>query len=586
MSSIAEFDLVAEVPTESLAQATILIVDDDPVSRLITRSVLTQGHYKIIEADSGKDALKLYWQHSPDLVLLDAVMPDLDGFEVCAQLRAHDEQTPVLMITRLEDEGSVDRAFQAGADDYITKPIHRSVLRHRVAGIIKSLSLQRRITRLAYHDTVTKLPNRQLLLDRLNRALAHARREHRQLALLFLDLDNFKTVNDTFGHEQGDVLLRTLAQRLLSCLREKDTVARLGGDEFIILLDDIQNPDNAAHVAEKLLRAVHEPVQLQDQKQQAHYLRISCSVGIALYPSDGAQANVLLKNADTAMYQAKHQGRHRFQFYANEMSATVLRRVMLINSIDNALQDDQLSLSYQPRFDLKTGTLKAMDAQLNWQHPELGSLSSDEFIPLTHDLDLLSEIGAWRLRHICQQGAAWQADLPDLRITCNLTTRELIQPKFFDTLLDIIDTTGFEGRYLEFELKDGIGIEYIQRIKTAMQCLRGIAVQFVIDDFSDGRLSLRDMATMPFSALKIDCSSLSIDHPDDLDSTLIKTIANISHNLHLKMLATRVNSETQARFLQQIGCSEVQGALFAKPSLAKAANLTQNIAYLGLADEA
>ncbi|MEZ5589330.1 MAG: EAL domain-containing protein [Gammaproteobacteria bacterium] len=562
------------VTLQAQEPATILIVDDDPISRLITRHTLMHTDYRLLEAANGEEALKLYREYAPDLLLLDALMPGMDGFEVCAQLRAQNYSTPVLMITRLEDEASVERAFEAGADDFITKPIHKAVLRHRIASIIQAYQLQQHITHLAYHDPLTNLPNRQLLIDRLTTALTQAKRSQRKLALLFIDLDNFKTVNDTLGHAQGDALLRMIAQRLIACVRESDTIARLGGDEFIILLNDIQAAEDVSRVADKLLQAISEPVCLQE-----HELQISGSIGIALYPGDGADAGTLLKNADIAMYQAKELGRYRFRFYASEMSQYALHRMLLVSSLHKALEEQQLFLHYQSRFNLATGRLTAVEALLRWHHPELGILLPGEFIPLAQDLSLLPRISMWALQQICMQGVAWNAERQSaLRMVCNLTSQELIHPEFLTGLARVLQDTGFDSHHLEIELGNEIDPKHEPQTRQVMQQLKSQGIEFIMNDFSDGRIPLRSLAHLPLNGLKINRLFLQGTPANSTNATLTRAIAGISHNLQLNLLADGIETEAQHRFLREIGCSEAQGYLFAKPCLAAQLDLKQQIA--------
>ena len=558
------------IPAES---ATILLVDDDPISRQITRTALMHADYKLLEAASGEEALKLYWQHSPDLLLLDAVMPDIDGFEVCTRLRAQDNTTPVLMITRLDDEPSVNRAFGAGADDFITKPIHKAVLRHRVASIVQTYQLQRRISHLAYHDALTNLPNRQLLIDRLTTALARAKRTQRKLGLLFIDLDNFKTINDTLGHAQGDDLLHIIAKRLVDCVRESDTIARLGGDEFIILLTDIQTPEDASLVAEKLLNAISKPVRLQD-----HDIQISGSIGIAIYPGDGSDPGTLLRNADIAMYQAKELGRYRFRFYANEMSEQALRRMLLVSNLHKALLEEQFLLHYQPRFDLATGGIVGVEALLRWQHPELGMLCPDEFIPLAQDLGVMPKLGIWVLRQICQQAAAWHSQgWSQLRVACNFSSQELAHPLLQEGLADVLQKTGFNCHYLDIEINDDIKTVDEAKTRETLHYLHTLGVQFIMNDFSDGRAPLRHLAHLPIHALKINRLFIKEVPKNTFDTALIKVVAGIGHSLSLRLLADGVETEAQHRFLHNIGCHEAQGYLFAKPCLAEELDFNQRI---------
>ncbi|MCK5263159.1 MAG: diguanylate cyclase, partial [Gammaproteobacteria bacterium] len=331
-----------ENPQKEEEKPIVVLADDDPSIRLMVRHVLESEDYEIVEAEDGLDAIKAVEKQHPALVLLDAVMPGLDGFTTCQQLkdRGHID-VPVIMLTGLDDDASVERAYEVGAIDYITKPIKWAVLKHRVRSIVKSVMAERKIQQLEYRDTLTQLPNRLLFVDRLEQAIVRAERHRESIALMVVDIDDFKLVNDSFGHEAGDKLIKAVGDLLSKSMRRADTVARLGGDEFAIIIENVDGEDDAISIADNVTTILEHNVRLDNQETFT-----SASVGIAMFPDDGADASTLLKNADTAMFRAKEQGRRCFQFYKAEMSVNAMERLELENSIRQAIENNELVIHY------------------------------------------------------------------------------------------------------------------------------------------------------------------------------------------------------------------------------------------------
>ncbi|MCW8830576.1 MAG: diguanylate cyclase, partial [Gammaproteobacteria bacterium] len=356
----------------------VVLADDDPSIRLMVRHVLESEDYEIIEAEDGLDAIKAVEKQHPALVLLDAVMPGLDGFATCQQLKERGyADIPVIMLTGLDDDESVERAYDFGAIDYITKPIKWAVLKHRVRSIVQRIVAERKVQRLEYKDSLTQLPNRLLFTDRLEQAIVRAERHRETIALMVVDIDDFKLVNDSFGHEAGDKLIRAVGDLLSKSLRRADTVARLGGDEFAIIIENVDGEDDAISIADNLTTVLEHNVRLDEQETFT-----SASVGIAMFPEDGADAGTLLKNADTAMFRAKEQGRRCFQFYKSEMSVNAMERLDLENSIRHAIENNELVIHYQPTIDVHNNEIAGVEALLRWQHPEKGIIDPDDFLPV------------------------------------------------------------------------------------------------------------------------------------------------------------------------------------------------------------
>jgi len=352
---------------------------------------------------------------------------------------------------------------------------------------------------LAYHDTLTDLPNRQLFFDRLHQSVALARRHGQLVSVLFLDLDGFKLVNDTFGHCAGDLLLQLVAGRLSGCLRESDTVARLGGDEFTVILNNIAHAQDAATVAQKILKALSKPFVVE-----GYQLVITASIGISLYPYDGEDAETLARNADTAMYRAKGRGKNSYQLYNLLMTATDLERLTLVNSWSKALERDELEIHYQPQISLSTHEMTGVEGLVRWQHPEFGPISSAKFIPIAEETGMIAPIGEWALRTVCEQNKAWQdAGFPPLRMTINLLARQFREKRLSETIDQTLADTGLNPTFLELEITESDAMQDVDDTVAKLQMLKAIGVQLSIDDFGVGYSSLSYLKQFPIDRLKI-----------------------------------------------------------------------------------
>lgn len=423
------------------------------------------------------------------------------------------------------------------------------------------LQYEEKLAYLTHHDTLTGLPNRALLHDRIDQAILHAERAGGNVAVLFLDLDGFKNVNDTLGHEAGDRLLCTVAARLQDLVRKSDTVARLGGDEFVMVLEQA-HADTAALIARKILDAVQQPITIE-----RHELRIGVSIGICLYPQDGLNQQTLLRNADTAMYQAKEQGRHNYQFYREQMNASAVYRMRLQHALHKAIESRGLALYYQPKVNLGSGAIVGVEALLRWHHPELGNISPADFIPVAEESGLILALGEWVLFEACRQQRKWQEQgLPPLSMAVNVSARQFRGQNLAGLVSEAMRETGMDPHYLELELTESIlmtGDSYDQaQVLTTLNRLRALGVQLSIDDFGTGYSSLSYLKRFPVDALKIDRSFVR-DIPHDKDDTAIATaIIAMGHSLELKVVAEGVEQPEQAAFLRSLGCDESQGFFY------------------------
>jgi diguanylate cyclase (GGDEF)-like protein len=417
------------------------------------------------------------------------------------------------------------------------------------------------IRHMAHHDALTGLPNRTLFRDRLTHAMAQADRYHQKLAVLFLDLDRFKAINDTLGHNVGDQLLKIAAERLRSCVRDCDTVARLGGDEFTVIVDDIMEVQDAAVVAQKILDTLSQPFNLH-----GHEVFISVSVGITLYPTDDESADNLLRNADSAMYRAKEYGRNNYQFYVADMNVKARARLMLESSLRRALDRGEFTLYYQPRVDLFSGRVIGAEALLRWRHPEMGLVPPVEFIPILEETGMIIPVGDWVLRQASQQNRAWQdMGLPPIRMAVNLSARQFIQKDLAESVLRILEQVGLSPKYMELEITEDLLLEHNQTNIITLTKLRNEGIHISIDDFGTGYSSLSYLKRLPIDTLKIDQSFVRDIDTDPDNKAIASAIIAMANSLHLNVLAEGVETDEQLAFLRAQGCNEIQGFSFSHP---------------------
>ncbi len=418
-----------------------------------------------------------------------------------------------------------------------------------------------KLDHLAHHDPLTGLPNRLLLNARMEHSLARAHRANAMLAVLFLDLDHFKNINDTLGHPIGDLLLQETAQRLSNCVREQDTVTRLGGDEFTVLLEDLEDSRFASTVAQKIIAALAEKFMLQ-----GHEVFVTCSVGISIFPTDGNDITTLFKNADSALYRAKEQGRNNYQYYTEELTTRAMERLAMENSLRHALQRDELVLHYQPQVDLYNGNIIGMEALVRWQHPDIGLISPNAFIPLAEETGLIIPIGEWVLRTACAQLKAWiDEGMPKIRVGVNLSSRQFNQNNLDEVVAAILRETGLPPDCLELELTERMIMQDAESTVTIMHKLRALGVQFSIDDFGTGYSSLSYLKRFPIDRIKIDQSFVREITSNPEDAAVSQAIISLSHSLNIKTVAEGVETAEQQEFLRSRQCDEIQGFHFSRP---------------------
>ncbi len=433
-------------------------------------------------------------------------------------------------------------------------------------GIIRDITERKRydetIVRMAYHDHLTGLPNRLLLNDRLEQALAMGRRHKSIVAVLFLDIDRFKVINDTLGHAVGDELIKAVAERLKKHLRGTDTVARLGGDEFTVLLQDVNGIDGATKVAENIFSIFKEPFNIK-----GHELFLTASIGISVYPDDGTDAETLLKNADIAMYLAKDEGRNAYRFYTTALNARTIERLELENRLRKAIERDELLLHYQPQIDIKTGEVTGIEALVRWHEPECGITHQPaDFIPIAEETGLIVPIGDWVLRKACEENRKWQdKGLKPVRIAVNLSLRQFRQKDFVKTVARIIKDTALAPEYLELELTESIIMKDVESTIEVLRALKTMGISLSIDDFGTGYSSLAYLKRMPIDVLKIDISFVRDITTDPDDAAIAITIIRMAHSLKLEVVAEGVETMEQLEFLRTLQCDRLQGFLVSRP---------------------
>ena len=687
--------------------ALVLVIDDDQTTQVLAKRSLENAGFKTILASNGVDGLKLFDRYRPDIVLLDVEMPIMDGFKVCREIRslAFGRNTPILMITGLDDIDSIENAYSIGATDFATKPVNWAIMVHRVryllrssiifkaleaskvrlakaqkianlgnwdwdikrnkvfwsdqiyrifgmnpsdsrldrksffqfihpedrdnlktefqadllqlkpsnheyriqcengdiryllqqaqftlnannqplrlSGTIQDISerkiTEEKIRRLAYHDSLTGLLNRNSFQERLETALCLAKRNNRIMAVLYLDLDNFKRINDTLGHDSGDLLLKIVAKCLIESTRKSDAiarlknnqndaeVARLGGDEFTILLSEIKQPEDAGLVAQRILEKLSGPVPLN-----GHNVFATPSIGISVFPEHAENSSTLLKNADTAMYHAKQCGKGNFQFYTEQMNANSLARLKLESDLHQALENKEFAIYYQPIIDSESGQIIAAESLLRWKSRKHGLVKPCYFIPMVESNGMIVEIGKWVLQQSCKQNAAWQhAGLKPIRISVNISSLQFRHTNLLDTIEQALQASALSADYLILELTEGMIMQNSDQTIQTLQKLKAAGVKISIDDFGTGYSSLSYLKRFPIDTLKIDKSFIS-DLPHDKDDAAITTaVIAMAHSLNLRIIAEGVEKSEQAEFLKHLGCHSMQGYLFGKPMSAE-----------------
>ncbi len=679
-----------------------MVVDDDLSLRLSMGAALKKSGFNVMEVENGHQALDQFLSQRPDLVLLDVMMPGMNGFETCTAIRSltWGTHTQILMVTGLEDTSSIEKAFEAGANDFVSKPINWAMLGHRarymlragkafeelnrnksrlaktqelaklgnwqidlateefncsseacrllglnpatqvsfldflspipthkrdmvktkidqavtgletfslsypiqlsasprkhilnqgeivfneegvpelMLGVVQDITqlkqAEEEIRLLAFYDGLTGLANRMLFLDRLDQTIILAKRYRQIFALLFLDLDRFKRINDTLGHHAGDLLLKQVAKTLRRCIRGCDTVttgnvkksdsviARLGGDEFTILLSNIRNPGNAALVARRIIREITVAHTLD-----GHEISVTTSIGVSLFPQDGEDSEILLKNADSAMYHAKGNGRNNYQFYTEALNRKAIERFRIERDLKKALENDQLILYYQPQIDLSTRKIIGAEALIRWIHPEKGLIPPNDFIPVAEESGQIIEINKWVLKTACWQNRHWrESGLPLISIAVNLSGYKLSDQNIVRTVTNALEHSSIDPQSLEIEITENVLMQETEATIATLEGLKGLNLRIALDDFGTGYSSLSYLAAFPVDTIKIDRSFVMESTTDHKKLIIIKAIIAMGQSLGKTIVAEGIETREQFELIRLHGCDQGQGYYFSPP---------------------
>jgi len=478
----------------------------------------------------------------------------------------------------IKNEETVNFEFNSALDEaglhfeVRVVPLHDDLVLALIRDITERKESEDQIAFLAYHDTLTGLPNKRLFVDRLEQGISHSKRHKSILAVMFLDLDRFKLINDTLGHHIGDLLLKETANRLGCCVRGTDSVegvpfdvgqslARLGGDEFTIMLDDVDSIQDVGRIAKRIIDSVSEPMKLED-----HEVSISTSIGIAVYPDDGDSIDVLLKHADVAMYHAKEEGKNNFQFYTKEINKASLERLLMETNLRRAAERNEFKLFYQPQYELDSQTIVGIEALIRWIHPDLGPIPPDNFIPLAEDTGLICEIGEWVINEACEQLAAWKEQgLVVAPVSINASGLQFKNMDIVGQILSALEKNNLTVDDLAVELTESALVFEPDIVLEILKSIQTLGVKLSLDDFGTGYSSLGYLKTFPFDVIKIDKSFINDINVDVVETALVKVIIDMAHTLNMGVVAEGVETEGQLSYLRKHGCDVVQGYIFSRP---------------------
>ncbi|MFJ2539626.1 EAL domain-containing protein [Pseudomonas sp. NPDC087614] len=537
----------------------VLLIVDDQITALRTLSSAVSDLAEVHTAQSGQQALDIARQCRPDVVLLDIEMPGMNGFEVCRILKSDPElfSVAVIFVSAHTQTSAELLAMECGGVDFIQKPLNIPVAR---AHIKAHIALRVEAKRLANHDALTGLPNRILLQDRTEQALQKARRRQGRVAMLLIDLDNFKVINDSMGHSVGDLVLREVAARISGSLRMEDTVSRQGGDEFILLLPEVVGFDAMGDFAQRLLEIIASPFSIQGNRYD-----LSASIGISVFPEDSDDMESLHRHADAAMYQAKLSGRNRYCFFSSHIESSMRARHLLERHMRNALEEGVFEVFYQAKVDARHNRIIGMEALIRWRNPEGVLVSPADFIPLAEETGLIIPIGKYVLLQACRDTRTLRELGHDISISVNISVVQFREASFLTMVEDILLESGLEGRYVELEITEGVLARDIESARETLFHLKTLGVRISIDDFGTGYSSLAYLKRFPIDVLKIDQSFVRDMITDKSDSAIIAAIIKLGQALGLELVAEGVETQEQAHALLELGCQIMQGYLYCRP---------------------
>ena len=553
---------------------SILIIEDDEDDFVMVRDLLAEStgiKYDLQWVSTYDEALEAINGRMHDLYLFDYRLGKKTGLDLLNDIGGSSCMTPVILLTGQGDHEIDVEAMKAGASDYLAKDeITAHLLERSIRYALERKRTEERIIFMAYYDNLTSLPNRVLFQDRLMQVIAGNERNDGLSAILFLDLDNFKRVNDTLGHSMGDELLKAVSDRLQTIMRKSDSIshhhdddlfARLGGDEFTILLAEIKDFQDAGRVAERIIESLSQPFMLDNNE-----IIITTSIGISIYPNDGKDVDTILKNADAAMYAAKARGKNSYLYYEKSMNSAALEKLSLEGDLRRALKGDELLLHYQPQIDIVSSRVIGVEALIRWQHPEKGLIPPLTFIPVAEQTGLINEISYWVIENACRQNRVWQdKGLSRIPVSVNITTHQFQQDTFVYRLAKILNSTGLNPRDLMLEITESTFMENTETALIILDELKKMGLRLLIDDFGTGYSSLSYLKRFLIHAIKIDRSFIRNIVTDKDDTAIVNAIISMAHNLKIRVVAEGVETAEQLAFLKGQDCDEMQGFLLSKP---------------------
>lgn len=545
----------------------LLLVEDSRADAHIVRIMLEgveSAPDVVSQVPTLAEARRLLRENQFDCILLDLTLPDADRLEGLEQVRLLAPTVPVVVLTGHDDEQLALEALHEGAQDYLIKgQVDGNLLMRAIRYSVERQSADLELAYQSTHDTLTGLPNRMLFIDRLGLGLARMSRRSSMLAVMFLDIDGFKVINDSLGHDVGDELLQAVAHRLRDALRPGDTVARFGGDEFTILSEEISDASEAIRIADRL-RDLLQPSFSLDGRD----VFVTASIGIVLATDPGQRPEDLLRDADAAMYQAKERGKARYELFDEVMRVRVARRLETESGLHRAIERGEFALLYQPEIELNTGRVIGVEALVSWQHTSRGLVGPSEFIPIAEETGLIVPIGSWVLEQACRQGAAWRKRVgptAPFMMSVNLSARQLLQPGLAEFVHETLKQTGLAPHDLVLEVTESVLIEDADHATTVLEELRAVGVQVSIDDFGTGYASLTYLRRLPVDILKVDQTFVRGIADGGDDAGIVETIVQLGERLGLKVIAEGVEEEAQASWLKRLGCRYAQGYYFSVP---------------------
>ena len=551
----------------------ILLIKDKPGETCLVRELLAEvedKQFALVTVDSIDSAVVMLNSQEITAILLDLQLPASGALDALNKISAVVFDIPIVVLSNLDDEGLAVKFVRQGAQDFLVKDrVDGPLLVRSLRYAVERKRAEERLHRLAHYDSLTGLANRKYFYDRLKDAMALARRQNRRLALLLLDLNDFKPVNDTFGHQVGDQLLQRVAERLCECVRETDCVARLGGDEFTMILTDIKDEEDAEKATCKILESLEQPFQIDGRE-----LVVSGSIGISLYPSDADALEPLVRNADLAMYRAKDEGGRQsaYLFYSPSMNAKASARRELEEDLQRAMTQGEFVINYQPQVDIGSGCITAMESLLRWQHPQRGLLLPEQFMDTLESSDLILAVGEWVLRTVCRQNQAWQeSGMPPLAMVVNVAPRQLLQADFADMVAAILQENGLAPQWLELDIPEHALWEDEARAFEQISKLSKAGVRVALDKFGHRRASFHYLRKFPFRAIKLDRAFTQNASSSSDGADLARAVIQVAHVFQIKGQAGGVETTEEFNLLRGFACDDAQGYLFCRPLATEAA---------------